>query len=76
MFLDIDYSSKNQTLLSSSTDRHVRLWDPRVTGTFYIDIHVNVIQKKIDLIKITNSFIAASESLEVLLLPNSESKNC
>ncbi len=32
MFLDISYSSLNSTIVAASADRHVRLYDPRVTG--------------------------------------------
>nr|CAB3267682.1 ribosome biogenesis protein wdr12-like [Phallusia mammillata] len=31
--LSVDYSKLNQTLVTGNTDRHVRLWDPRSTGS-------------------------------------------
>ena len=42
VFLDISYSNLNKTLIAASADRHLRLYDPRVTGkTLCVGLHNN-----------------------------------
>lgn len=38
-FFDVDWSPLNNSILAASADRHIRLYDPRSTGTFICDYY-------------------------------------